>query len=237
MAELWVFLQSVSAHWIAIVGVILTLTPFVPNGVRKWVEEKVVKKEFSLKHLWILGALLLLIAFYETWQDEYRHSQQLMRENSSIAADRDNWKQQSGDKDISLRKRDDLLGQSVTAFTGLSNKILDITKPEPLKITVAGERLPYYDYGGSQPHEMMMLGFPNKVVGEVNAYVTCDKDIQSARAAMLGHDLWMGGGVDIENSRAFNVNITSPTWTPTQPLVVYIAFKNELATGCTITQR
>ena len=194
-----------------------------------------MKDEFSLKHLWVAGLLLLLAAFYYTWRDEFRHSNQLIADTRAIAKERDRFEKMSDDEAQSLRKRDELLYQSNTEFMNLSNRILDVTKPEALKITVAGERLPYY--GGSQPHEMMMLAFPNKVVGAVDAAVDCDKDIQSARAAMLGHDLWMGKGVQLDKPRSFYVNITNPIWTPTQPLVVYIAFKNELATECRVTQQ
>jgi hypothetical protein len=235
MSELSIFLQSALNNWITIVGIVLTLVPFVPDEAQSWVERKVMKSKFSLKHLWLFGMFLLFVAFYETWRDEYRNYQQLTKDNTTLAQDRDRWKAQNDDKDSSLRKRDELLGQSVTALTGLSNKILDVTKPEPLKIITAGERLPYY--GGSQPHEMIMLAFPNKVVGAVNADIECDRDIQSARAAMLGHDLWMGGGVAIQSPRLVSVNITSPIWTPTQPLVVYIAFAKDLANECKIVQR
>jgi hypothetical protein len=166
----------------------------------------------------------------------------LIYEKSQFASQRDYWKQQSDEKDSAIRTRDELLARNFTvlseaqtSLTTLSNKVLDITKPEPLKIIMAGERLPYY--GGAQPHEMIMLAFPNKVVGTVNADVSCDKEIQSARAAILGHDLWMGGGVQLLSPKRFDVNITSPIWTPTQPLVVYVAFRSDLATECKIDQR
>lgn len=199
-------------------------------------------KKIEARAFFIVGVLCLVVAFDQAWQDEHSNTKILIGEKSALWQERDFWKQQSYDKDASLRTRDELLGKNFTtltqteqSLTALSAKLLDVTKPEPLKIVVTGERLPWY--GSSQPHEMIMLGIPNKIVGAVNADVICNKEIESVRAAMLGHDLWTGKTPDRINANQFHLNITSPIWTPTQPLVVYVRFKNELADTCELQQK
>lgn len=70
MASILLFIQAVFSHWIATLGIILTLTPLIPEHFQRWIEGK-MKRPLSLKHLWVVGALLLLIAFYQAWNDEH----------------------------------------------------------------------------------------------------------------------------------------------------------------------
>jgi hypothetical protein len=239
VAYLRLFLGDLFHHIAWWIGLGSTFSTYLPERVRGYVGLKPSQRRTTL----ILAGVLLYLATYQVWSDERRNVDQLVSEKSRFAAERDNWKQQSDSKDAAIRERDALLEKNVSALSDtqtslatLSNRVLEITKPEPLKIIMAGERLPYY--GGNQPHEMIMLAFPNKVLGAVNADVSCDKEIQSARAAMFGHDLWIGGGVHMLDQKGFSVNITSPVWTPIQPLVVYIKFATDLPmVGCRIDQR
>jgi hypothetical protein len=234
MHDQLLFAKDVFAHLVASMsGVVSFIFAMVEHARGKKIESWA---------FFAIGALCLIIAFDLAWQNEHDNVQVLIGEKSSLWQERDFWKQQSYDKDATLRTRDDLLAKNFTtlsqteqSLSTLSTKLLEVTKPEPLRIIVAGERLPWY--GGNQPHEMIMLGIPNKMVGAVDADVICDKAIDSVRAAMLGHDLWTGKTPDRVGENRFHINITSPIWTPTQPLVVYVRFKNELANTCELRQQ
>ncbi len=238
MQLLWLYAKAVFSSWVATVGILLTITAFIPERAQKWVEARIMKDRFSLKHLWVTGALLLLVAFYQAWVEEHRIVEQLENDKRAVASEKDFWKGQSFQKDASLRIRDEMLSGNFSvladtqkSLTTLSEKVLDISKPEPLRILTSGEDLPYY--GGSQPREAIFLAFPNKVVGAVNAEVTCDKRIKAARAHMFGHRAWTGYSLEVEGNKVF-IRIGSPAWTPTQPLVVYMAFEKELFKECSI---
>ena len=89
----------------------------------------------------VVGFLFLIVAFDQAWQDEHRNSQILQAEKSTQSSEAGFWKQQSYEKDASLRSRDELLSKNFsvlsdtqTSLATLSNHMLDITKPEPWKV-------------------------------------------------------------------------------------------------------
>lgn len=236
MHDHWLFTWNVLSHWVASMSSIVSFTLGIVELVRN-------KKTES----WVFFAvafLFLIFGFDQAWQDEHRNAEMLKAEKSSTISEREFWKQQSYDKDQTIQQRDQLLAQNYTALIGeqstanksheslskLANKILDITKPEPLRIYTAGEDLPFY--GGMQPHEMMFLAFPNRILPRINVMLTCDTKIKTARAHPFGAGTWMGGSE--KESNKFFVNINTQ-WADRQPLVVYMSFEQNLPAQCTVT--
>ncbi len=182
----------------------------------------------------VIASLFLIVACDQAWQDEHRNAQQLVAEKRTADSEKEFWKIQSYNKDAALSSRDDLLaknftvlgqtqtvlGQTQSSLASLSSKVLEITKPEHFHIYMTGEKLPYWD----KPHkqEYMMLAFPNKVTAQVNVILRCNRSIESARAYIFGHNIVMGKGTEVADGIGY-INITSPSWGPTQPLVIYVA--------------
>jgi len=105
--------------------------------------EHVRNKKIESRAFFGVGVLCLIVAFDQAWQDEHNNVKVLIAEKSALWQERDFWKDQSYQKDASLRARDELLGRnySVLADTQsslatLSNRLLDVAKPAPLKIDV-----------------------------------------------------------------------------------------------------
>jgi hypothetical protein len=241
---LWLFTKAVFAHWIATMGILLTLTPFVPNSVQKWMEAR-MKKEFSLKHLWIAGTLLLLFAFYQAWVDEHRNAEQLITEKSQIVGEREFWKSQSYAKDEAIRTRDGLLAQNFTTLSGtqsslaqLSNKVLDVTKPEPMTITPFPFGVTKNTSNNVTAYMQQFLLLVNRTVTPVHLLATCDKAIASGGGGILGTKATMGGDTwsGPRSDRSYGIGVVSPAWSPTGPLLVTLYFNDANERKCSFTE-
>ncbi len=106
-------------------------------------------KKVESRIFFAIGAFFLVYAFDQAWQDEHRKVQTLIGEKAFLFGERDFWKNQSYEKDASLRTRDDLLtknygvlAETQSSLATLSNRMLDVAKPAPLKIDVMRWRIP-----------------------------------------------------------------------------------------------
>lgn len=188
--------------------------------------EAAKKEKVASRILFFVGALALLVACDQAWQDEHRDVEVLVAEKSSISSERDFWKEQSYEKDASLRARDELLAKNYgvlasteSSLATLSNKLAGLQ--EPLKITA--HLLPTQSSTQAQ-YRGTFLVLTNKAITPVRLLVTCDAEIQ-AGGQILGTGAMMGGGwagrVTRSNKQS-GIGILSPAWTPTNPLLVTI---------------
>jgi hypothetical protein len=188
------YLKALIFNWVGIFGILLTLAPLF----QPWVEKKALKKQVSLKHLWIAGLICLFFASYEAWKDEHARVDQLFRENQTVVNERDFWKDQSYQKDTALRARDQLLGQNFAtlnatqqALASLSNKVLEIAKPEPLKITIGMGGALLKSKDGYKDNQFLV--FANKVI-RARGQFSCDQKISDIHAFVVGSaNLYVGG--------------------------------------------
>ena len=143
---------------------------------------------------------------------------------------------QSYAKDESLRARDQLLGQNFSTLSatqqslaGLSNKMLDVTKPEPLNMSFA--------FGGVIPAPrsgyrlVQVFVFSNKVRAAKGQFY-CDVPMLDIHAWVAGNsNLYVGGSqesggvVPFKDGGLAQVDIFSPLMTPTSPLVMSFNMK------------
>jgi hypothetical protein len=229
----WLYIKAVFAHWIAIVGVLLTLTPFVPDRARKWAEVR-MKAEFSLRHLWIVGTVLLSFAFYQAWVDEHHNTEQVISDKSSATAEKEFWKAQSYAKDDALRTMTRLLAQNFNTLSGtqnsltkLSDKILDIGKPAP-RIVHTIDLGPMNSAQSNAKHQEQFVLLVNKTIEPVHMLVKCDQPIVAAGGGIMGsrmtmlNDLWGGQRAD----GSWGVGTGSGAWGPESPLVVTVYFND-----------
>jgi hypothetical protein len=220
----FLYIKAVFAHWFATVGILLTLTPFVPDRTRKWVEVR-MKQQFSLKHLWIVGAVLLGIAFYQAWVDEHYNATQLIKDKDSISRDMEFWKNQSYAKDEAIRKRDELLDKNFTtltetqrSLTTLSNTILNLTVGAP-EITTIPLRVQEPQLPGKFSRHFLLL--TNKIVSPVKLTFGCSgAQVYSVEPVPLPPGAMIGGAEPLGDGHTFRVEIATPPWTSTHPIVL-----------------
>lgn len=192
---------------------------------------------------WIFGViagLFLVVSFDAVWQDEHRNSEILIQQKADLVSTNNQLNGLNRSQDTSIRElitsistSNTAIANTQTAFASLSNRVPDISKPEPMRIITTGERLPYWDE--PHPKEFLFIAFPNKVVAQLKALVECDQPIATARAYIVGSDVFMGH-TSVENGKAF-VYLTNPVWGPTSPAVVYLTtLSGRLPESCSIRQ-
>jgi hypothetical protein len=231
LPEQVLFLRAVFAHWIAALGVLLTLTPLISDKWRRRIEEKFMKNEFSLKHLWVVGFVFLFVAFYQAWQDEHTSAQQLIEEKRLLAVESNFWKDQSYQKDASLRTMSELLAKNFTtlsntqqSFAQISGRLLDLAKPEPQKTTywLIGSISQYADKNRAA-HSVDYIVLTNKPVSPIKMLVTCSGKNSGNRWDMPNAGGGMGSawGAPI-SPNSYRIGISAPPWTPTGPMIVTV---------------
>jgi len=212
--------------------------------------EHLKKKKIESWAFSVIGTLCLVIAFDQAWQDEHNNVKVLVAEKSVLWQERDFWKSQSYDKDSAIRIKDGALERDTVALGAtaaalsytqktmgdLSNKILDITKPERLKITthflgvVSDQQNPNIQAKFNGTYVVLT----NKEVTPVRLMVTCDADLVDVSTKILGTGSmlvggWGGKGVT-RSHKQYGIGIVSPAWTPNGPLLVTI-FTNDPNAG------
>jgi hypothetical protein len=232
------FIGAVAAHWMASFGgVFLMIVAII---------EKLRHKEVNAWVFWSGAFVCMLVAFYGAWVDEHHNTEQVITDKALIAGERDFWKAQSFAKDDSLRTMTGLLAQNFNTLSGtqnsltaLSNKILDVTKPEPMTIhSVDIGPMKSTDGNGSKFQEQFVL-LVNKTITPVHLVVTCDQPIASAGGGILGSrttilsDLW-GGAI---SDRSWRVGAGGGVWGPLSPLVVTVYFNDGDLRRCHFDER
>lgn len=79
MPNLLRFVHAVFAHWISLVGVVLTAMSFI----QPWIEKRFPKTRV-FKGLWAVGVALLLVALYDAWLDEHHNAEVLISERARL---------------------------------------------------------------------------------------------------------------------------------------------------------
>lgn len=137
----WLFVPNTLSHWVASMSSIVSFTLGIVELIRN--------KKIESWIFFAIAGLFLIVAFDQAWQDEHRNSEIMKVEKSKAESDMTFWKDQSYSKDASLRTRDELLvknygvlADTQSSMATLSNRLLDVAKPEPLKIDVMRWRLP-----------------------------------------------------------------------------------------------
>jgi hypothetical protein len=239
---LLLFIKAVFAHWIATVGILLTLTPFVPQAAQKWIETR-MNKQFSPKHLWIVGTILLAFAFYQAWVDEHTNAEQLISEKLQIVEEREFWKSQSYEKDGAIRKRDELLEANIgalsstqSAFAQLSNKVLDITRPEQLLVQVKQNEISTIALGEKKLWIISLVS--NKSFSPIRGTVSCANPFEEQGTPVVtGESATLALNAGAISDRAVRLGIVSPALNPDTPLLIIVMAPENPGLGkCTFTR-
>ena len=228
MHQHWLFIGNVVAHWVAAMS---SAVAFTLGIVEYWRKQKTEGWIF-----FAIASLFLVVAFDQAWQDEHRNSEVLIAEKGVAVSESNFWKQQSFQKDDALRSRDQLLAQNYAALIGeqgtankaqdsltrLSGKILEMGKPEPLRVVTQALMEP----GGDGPVKVRyFIVLTNKTVNPAIMNVECDQDITAGEGAVVGATQMMAGIGPVVSGRRFSLSITSPPWSPLSPILLDVHYK------------
>ena len=229
----WLFIQNVLAHLVA------SMSSIVSFGLA--IYEAFKKKKIESRVFFIVGAFFLILACDQAWQDEHHNTQTLVGEKSAILNERDFWKDQSYGKDASLRSRDELLtknygvlAQTQSSLATLSNRLLDVAKPAPLKIDVMRWEFPatytYANIGKVQFWVLVLIA--NKVISPTRGTITCDAPFGALTSTILTHGNTMRAGYEQTSPKTVHVEFMYPPWSAQNPLVfaVYTPEGNDINT-------
>jgi hypothetical protein len=227
MHDHWLFTWNVLSHLVA------SMSGFASFLMSLWEHSR--RRKIESRVFFIVGVLCLVIAFDQAWQDEHRNSEILKAEKATLSSDAGFWKNQAYEKDTSLRSRDQLLAQNYTALIGqqssandsqsalakLSDKILDIGKPQALRVVIQALMEPIGD-GPVKVRYFIVL--TNKTVTPAIVNVSCDQDITAGEGAVVGTTVMSAGMGPVIGNRRFNFSIASPAWSPQSPILVDVHY-------------
>ena len=226
----WLFTLNVGAHWVASMSSIVSFTLGIVELVRN-------KKTESWIFFAIAG-LFLIMAFDQAWQDEHRNAGVLISEKRDAVEQREFWKNQSYLKDASLRTQNELLGknygvlaQTQSSLATLSNRLLDISKPAPLKVTTFITNLPMAN--GLNQHVAAVILLVNRTIS-IRGDLQCDLPFTVAewRPMQPPHEqIFTSSGISTQNLAPNRVHLImqSPPWEPGVPILVLIVSKEAVS--------
>jgi hypothetical protein len=220
------FIWNVAAHLVA------SMSGVVSFGIA--IYEAIKNQKIQSWVFFALGALFLILACDQAWQDEHSNVKVLIGEKSSLWQERDFWKDQSYQKDQSLRTRDDLLAKNYTALTQtqssfalLSNRLLDVAGPTPRKLDTHRWKIPqtytFANVGRVQFWTLVVTS--NRALSPAKGTISCDADFKLIETTLLTHGATMSAGYDTLSPRAVHVDFVYPPLSAENPLVFFVFTK------------
>lgn len=224
MHNVWLFLMNVVAHLVASMSGIVSFVIAFYEAVRN--------RKIESWIFFAVGAICLIIAFDQAWQDEHRNVETLIAEKSTLWQERDFWRNQSYEKDASLRIRDSLLekdtvalGNSQGALANLSNKILELDKPQAQKFTV--RRVGGLDdFVRKWKHYEEFVVMTNVPV-EARYLVACNQPMGDVDARIAEGGPRFPMSVQEATPNEWMIHIPSPQITPGNPLLITVGYNED----------
>lgn len=229
MPDLVLFLHAVSAHWIAYLGVFLTLTPLAPPNLRKRAEQ-FMKLKFTFRHLWMVGGFLLFISFYQAWQDEHRNTQVVIAQRQADSARANmcelrykledayakglsgsNLKQQQN-----LEVARNLLSNQQSTLNTCVVAMAKVNAPVPLKTDVKARTLPIK--GG--PNRTVLILTANKRIA-AHGELICSKPFRLAFWVPTDEDAAREINVNMPNDHSLRLDIKGDYISPGNPFLIF----------------
>jgi hypothetical protein len=218
------FIGNVLAHWVAFMSSIVSFT----LGIVEYVRDRKTEG-------WIFGGiafLFLLVACDAAWQDEHRNATTLVAEKSTAIQGANFWKDQSYQKDASLRTRDEMLSKNYSALIAeqgtandtqkslaqLSGKILEIGKPVSFEWRAMALEGPDPMPGTPNSKERWLL-LANKSVSPVEFQFSCSRQIVAAETKAVGSN-YEEDTVRLNESGLWGSHVSSPAWGPDAPILI-----------------
>jgi hypothetical protein len=227
----FLFLSDLFHQILFYIGGVLALLELF---MTKWLNTPLEKKLFNTL---VIGCLF--IACFQAWVDEHHNGTELIREKSNAVGEREFWKAQSYAKDEAIRQRDNLLEQNFTTLSGtqqalasVSTKILEITKPEPVKITSMSDVIKF----DAKRNHAQILVFSNKPI-PAKVIIACQNEMSSITAHMAGVRIDYPLTTNQAARNIWYVDIPSPLMGPSSPLSLILGYDEDSLGGCQVTRQ
>jgi len=231
MTNATLFLSDLFHQILFYIGGVLALVDLIAT--------KLLHKPLEGRVFTYLGIGLLFVACFQAWIDEHSNSEQLIKEKSELVQQRNYWKALSDAKDQTIRETVAALSKTQTAFADLSNKVLDITRPEPLRLLVKQNEFASLSQNGKKVWMLSVVS--NKTVTPVRGLVGCEHPFQTiGGVTILGEAEVMTGSGDngVINDHQVRIGIVTPALNPEAPLLLLVLAADQPGLGkCTFTQQ
>lgn len=208
-----------------------------------------MRVKLGLKHLWIVGTIFLLIAFYQGWNDEHKNAKDAMYGKDGKA---EAWSKFNGcDKERAVKsaladtysgtianQQMLLNGQQATfntmqgtfnaCVTGNINKLKAAT--QKTLILAAGVRVD--PKLGS--HWLNMIVMTNQIT-LVDFRLHCDVEIGNVTAGIINTSVMLSGrGGGRVSPHDWDISIGAPAMSPINPLEIVMYYNGETSGTCTV---
>lgn len=225
------WLSAVSTHALWWIGLVLTIEPalqkLLPTDSKKWLEAHVSRIHTALSSRWfhLIGAILIVVSFYQAWNDEHKNTQLVIDQR---AVDVSHLNECSQDLRLTRTRladleklRDDKQQGFDAEQTNLTSCLTQLGKKlEPKKPQVVA-RFDAFTWLNT-PHPMSeMVLVTNQTIVPARVLISCDNS--------FGVTPRIGGAQNVTmmrqqrvSSKEIIVEIESPAWSPTSPLLLLI---------------
>jgi hypothetical protein len=226
------FIHYVLAHWIAAMSGAISLAIALYQAFRS--------RAIESRTYFIVAGLFIFVACDSVWQDEHRNTQTLITEKAALWSERDFWKQQSYQKDGTLREQGDLLTKNVNALTetqksyaDLSNRLLDVAGPAPSRLNVFRWKVPLtYDFTNTGKVQFWTLVIvSNKVISPVKGTISCAGDFQIIETTLMTKTSSLRAAYDTLSPKTVHVDFVYPPLSSENPLVFWVFAKENADIG------
>jgi hypothetical protein len=229
----WLFIYNVGAHLVASMSGVASFIFAIIEHARG---KKIETWAFS-----VVGAICLIVAFDQAWQDEHRNSEVMKSEKATAVQEMDFWKQQTYDKDSALRQRDALLAQNYTALIGeqatanktqdslatLSTKILDISKPPKQKFTIGQNA---FDSPAKPLKHFGQYVVTSNLPIRADIFLKCTPGLTIIDASIVSGGPHFPNTINQFDPLTWRISIPSPPITPETPLIITMGY-DEIQNG------
>lgn len=236
------FFKAVFHHAAGWAGIGSTVATYMPESLRKRFGLDKEKRKFTFA----IAGILLYVAVYQAWIDEHHNTEMVVAQRAADQKERDFWKQQSYDKDAAIRTKDSLLEKNIsaladtqTAFANLSNKVLDITKPQALEVNTSTLQIPFEGRRANDNavlHSAVVIAAPNRNLA-MRVTIECEHAfivsyasaiVKTRRAVIFPIQ------TDRLSDKKWKLFTESPLWEPTVPISVLIYSVNDSPGNCDV---
>jgi hypothetical protein len=220
------------------------------------VDDWFIKRGNALKkNLGAIGLICLFIGCYRAWVFEHKNAEAAMygkdgksevwaRYNQCAAdlkqkqAEVDGWSGRFGDQiprieglQQTVNSLQGTLAQQQGAVTTCVGDLAKAIIPEPPKVTFL---LRTIDSFPADVHEAQAVLLTNKTVTPVDLTFGCEGEIESVTPTIMtqANSILIGGSQEVKDKHSTHIEITSPAWTPTNPLVITVKYRGESVGRC-----
>ena len=238
------FFGAIVNHWLfSFGGVVLLIFA---------IAEKIHKKDTE-EWLFLGGAIVcLFIACYGAWVDEHQNTQTVIEEKARETGDLGECKgnskstnaqnvllqSQVNSQQGTLTKMQQGVNSQQATFNLCVTTLAKTNAPVPRSITLLKlqNELP----NTTTKHSERMVVLTNEPITPVRLFIWCDHTIKTVTLSPLGDAVFSGGAMPISSGSPFltpqvwQLNMSLPTWSPEQPLLVTINYDEDNLGQCYI---